>query len=264
MPTVQCSCGHVWTPRKPLEEIETLRCSSCGTTSQEDLSVSEDTEKHTHDSSIVTEVEAKATREDLLERVQDLIYRVVGTAPSESNHEVAEEMRGEFNRLHRLATVLEDDDKSISPDELQATTEFIDDLESSIDEHADQLDRLDDLQSTVTELESEVSELRSERDALNAELGELQDEYEELSHSRDKLEKRVGLLREDASAYQQGYERGMEHFEIEIPCAQCGDPMRMNPDSQMHRSAIDLLQQDGWSHSRCFSDAKSRPGQRSW
>lgn len=261
---IECSCGHKWATRKPLEEIETLRCSSCGTASKDALSISEDASQQTQDSSIVTEVEAGAKREDLLERVESLVDRVEGTAPDEAEYEAATEVRGEYNRLRRLRFVLEEGDEDISLDELQATADYVDSIETCVDDHADQLDRVDDLQSSVENLESTVSELRHERTSLKAEIGELQDDLEQLSRSRDKLEKRVGELREDASVYSQGYEKGLEHAEITIPCAQCGGPVRMEPDSQIHRAAIDLLQGDGWGHPSCISDSKPRAGQGSW
>jgi hypothetical protein len=84
-PEVTCSCGHRWETRKPLNEIEQLRCSKCNTASEEDLSIEgEDEDEVEEEPKILTSVETRATLEELTKRTGDLLtrrgcHRTVGT-----------------------------------------------------------------------------------------------------------------------------------------------------------------------------------------
>ena len=54
----------------------------------------------------------------------------------------------------------------------------------------------------------------------------------------------------EKEAYQKGYAKAVNEYRIQIKCIQCGKPMTVLPNSNMHKGIIDHLE-GLWSHTNC-------------
>lgn len=154
-PDVTCSCGHRWETRKPLSEIDQLRCSNCNTASEDDLTIADEQEDEVHDHpEILTSVETSATREELTERVGDLVARMEKAAPPDSL--APTEVKDTYRRLSELHHKLRDEEVSMGLDELETVEDYVDGCIDNIDEH------LADIEEVLS-LKSQVSDIREKK-----------------------------------------------------------------------------------------------------
>jgi len=54
----------------------------------------------------------------------------------------------------------------------------------------------------------------------------------------------------ERDAYQKGYAKAVNEYRIQINCQQCGKPITVMPNSQMHKAIIDHLE-GLWNHAEC-------------
>lgn len=256
----ECKCGHSWTLQKPPDEMaDGPRCSECGASSG-DISVmggqeqSEPVESDTTEPDIVWTAKRDRRLYELRVRVRTLIESLDGTAPKDSVHEVAREVQGVYRELRSILEGLREDSESDDQ-----TLEALDKVSHRVDELADEIDEYTEEIETVDTLSDAVEELQEEREQLREKVACLRSEQEEVESELE--EKRVFLeIAEDVEqAYETGRSRGRrkgyaearDEFEIRVACANCGQPMTVDPRSDMHDRIAELLQQEKWRHGRC-------------
>jgi len=250
MSTVRCSCGHEWATRKSLEEITQLRCSKCGTTSEEDIDIvteaPEDTDLASK-STMVDRAARDAKRQQLWDRICNLIARIEAITPEDHAGPPPVEVREEYRNLTGLREELKRAETPPALSELEAIETFVDAQADGIDEHAETLEEIEnlaarasgykekisDLASEETTLRQEVEDIREERDRLESEVAELQTRYGHLDYLKEKRQYVV------------------DKYKIEIPCPGCGGAMTMRSGDDMHHAAISALQYEGWAHNQC-------------
>ena len=61
-------------------------------------------------------------------------------------------------------------------------------------------------------------------------------------------------------AFKHGFEQGMlngtENYQVWYYCKVCGKRININPNSEVHKVVIDLLNEKGWGHLECHEGAK--------
>jgi len=55
-----------------------------------------------------------------------------------------------------------------------------------------------------------------------------------------------------------GYKKGEEDFRIWYYCAICGEPITIQPNSEVHNSIISYLKERGWGHAKCHEKKKKK------
>lgn len=54
------------------------------------------------------------------------------------------------------------------------------------------------------------------------------------------------------NAYQKGYAEAKMKYEITYPCASCGKPATVVPESEAHEDIKKYLKDEGWVHGECM------------
>ena len=52
-------------------------------------------------------------------------------------------------------------------------------------------------------------------------------------------------------ATEEGYEEATQKWQIVYPCAVCGKPIVMTPNSEDHKAMQGFMKQQGWRHGNC-------------
>ena len=55
-----------------------------------------------------------------------------------------------------------------------------------------------------------------------------------------------------------GYESAREAYQVRYPCSKCGGDLILKPDGKDTEAAIEFLKSQGWGHSQCIENKKSR------
>lgn len=168
------NCDHVWQTRKPPEEIDRPRCSECKAHG-DDVVFDPGEDSPPPEIDAVEAARRKRRRYELLDRIDALLDRLERTGPSDTYHEVASEVRGEYRELWDLGEHLDFADE-LSFEELDSIEARVDELADSVEDHAETLVRIDQLSATVEELEAQKADLEAAIEELRRE----RDEYEDV------------------------------------------------------------------------------------
>ena len=283
---IDCECGNSWQPRKPLREIEELRCSNCDTLDQDAFnlrwgeaepispveSAASSRKKHRIMSRLLTMFD-EITEDVAIDSIsrQDGIWQCknkplveVSTYP-----EVVVELL-EFNA---------EIPKIDSDAELDEIEKRLDDLSDEIEGYLAKEDNISRLQEEITELEQERDAMQSAIDATEIELDEtmaavaafeeehglpLEDaaifveEHEELVFDSDFLEARVESLErrydhltDKKGAYWAGFTAARDRFAIPFQCTRCFDWDYVRSGTNLHQEILLYVQLMGPTHQQC-------------
>lgn len=205
--SARCSqCNHSWTTRKSPDDIDRPRCSKCGAEREQicfgDKAINSDDGA---DCDIVKTAKRERRLFELRERVSELLNQLGCTAPEESEHDVAREVRGLDRELESLHTQLSQSGTNYSLDELDAVRAHLDNLEAEVDEFQTEKEnaktalqkakkRQRNAQNEYEELTAKNEHLRRENADLTA---EIEDRAQELTEKQEKIDNLRGEVLPD-------------------------------------------------------------------
>lgn len=253
-------CDHVWETRNPPDEIEQPRCSECNATGhsirfERAADVVEAVQRSAQEPELVREARRDRRWHEVRQRINEYLDRLERTAPDDSDHTAAREVRGAFWELNKLLQEINDRGPGISLEELHGVSDRLDEIEAEIEEEASDLETVDTLRSRIRELHTRIAELDTEEEKLSAKVRKRRHDLKIYSIRLKNIEDEKDALEEGQSlGYEMGWNEAEDTYRIQIPCVKCGKEMVMMPGSEMHNAAIRALQASGWGHQDCHTD----------
>lgn len=158
------SCGNEWELRKPVEELERLRCSECGKTGDSvQIVVNEVEEGGSDELSAFERIELEERHTDLRKRAEAVAERIRRLG----GPKVPEELEPAHRRLSAVSEELSERG-DLSGSELDEIEDFIEEKEIELGD-LDVADEITDLEQRKRELKTEIEVLeRRKRELLNS------------------------------------------------------------------------------------------------
>lgn len=218
------------------------------------MTIADEQEDEVHDHpEILTSVETSATREELTERVGDLVARMEKAAPPDSL--APTEVKDTYRRLSELHHKLWDEEVSMGLDELETVEDYVDGCIDNIDEH------LADIEEVLS-LKSQVSDIREKKNSLENEVAKLETTHKELSERTAELKQHIGELEDDKDTFEQAYQYGREDATVSIPCSYCGEAVPIEPGNRQLEALREVVWNSHWGHTSCREQAQAQSNHR--
>lgn len=272
MTKVECQkCGNRWETRKPLDEIDQLRYSNCGTVNQDKLTVKKDlTTTEEQLGPTFDRIDMKYRIEKFKEWVEDQL--------GEEHHE---HIKTKLSALTDKAGLLIDRvDEGLDLEEAEKHLEKLleegrnliekadpeSDYRSLIGKKGNAKKELNRVREQVEEAKRKAEEFKEDHGMDVPEASKFVEEHsdliadvEHLRKEKKELGKVIGRYESKMEAYQEGrrrgekerYEAAKSDFRIQYPCPICGKLITIYSDSPEVKSIIKFLQKQGWGHKEC-------------
>lgn len=158
------SCGNEWELRKPVEEIDRLRCSECDKTGSSIQVETDGAEEAGSDElSAFERIELEERHTDLRKRAEAVAERIRQLG----GPKVPEELEPAHRRLSAVSEELSEQG-DLSGSELDEIEDFIEEKEIELGD-LDVADEITDLEQRKRELKTEIEQLeRRKRELLNS------------------------------------------------------------------------------------------------
>jgi len=159
----KCECGNEWELRKPVEEVERLRCSECGKTGDSIQMVAGVVDEGGSGKlSVFERIELEERHTDLRKRAEAVAERIRRLG----GPKVPEELEPAHRRLSAVSEELSERG-DLSESELDEIENFIEEKEIELDD-LDVADEITGLEQRKRELKAEIGELeKRKRELLN-------------------------------------------------------------------------------------------------
>ncbi len=178
---IACECGHSWVTKKPLQEIERIRCSECGNTDKSTLQITPlselDMDSSTKTENSSEDIDVSLRRIDIEEDIEEAIEILEDCYGSKMEHQDKE-----VKILRRKLKVLKDRCKKVGSEEL-------DKIESVF------VDLLDDVIDIIEEPHPEVRyhALKEKNKELERKNKQLEEKYDETKRMVEDFEEDKGM-----------------------------------------------------------------------
>ena len=162
--SVRCeNCGNEWETRKPLDEIERLRCSDCGMGPDQIEVIEADTTEESEEGeelSVVDRIKLQERHTKLRNRAETVMRKIEQVGGGS----VPDDLEPLHDSLTLRSKELSSDDL-LPAAELDDAAEYIAEKETEIESH-DLVEEVTDLELRVEELEAEIEALEEEKERI--------------------------------------------------------------------------------------------------